>query len=127
MSQEELAEYLTNEIRNQDPLHSDLLRDLAKLASSPGVNEEDFHSTFLKVVTHSGIETRLQNAVFHLMRRKIFGLGGLHNHLNPRQTSLSHINKFQVGIGMQIRQQKKLTKAQLRFHYPLATMGATDK
>ncbi len=54
----------------QESLHAGLLRDLAKLAASPSVKEEDFHTTFLKALGRSGIETRLQNAVFHLLRNR---------------------------------------------------------
>ena len=37
----------------KDSLHSELLRDLAKVAASPAVKEEDFHSTFLKALGRS--------------------------------------------------------------------------
>ena len=37
----------------KDSLHSELLRDLAKVAASPAVKEEDFHTTFLKALGRS--------------------------------------------------------------------------
>ncbi len=67
-----LCELIAEEIRSQDSSSVSssglLLRDLSKLASSPSVTEEDFHATFLKALSRSGLETRLQNAVFHLLR-----------------------------------------------------------
>ncbi|XP_040575827.1 TBC1 domain family member 19 [Lepeophtheirus salmonis] len=65
-----IAERLSAEIRSQESLHKGLYRDLLKIAASPSVHEEDFHTTFLKALSRSGIETRLQNAVFHLLRTK---------------------------------------------------------
>ena len=64
---EVVAERLATEIRSQESLHGSLLKDLAKVAASPNVEEEEFHTTFLRALGRSGLETRLQNAVFHLL------------------------------------------------------------
>ena len=68
---EAVAERLAAEIRGQESLHASLLKDLAKVAASPNVDEGDFHTTFLRALGRSGLETRLQNAVFHLLRTKV--------------------------------------------------------
>ena len=43
----------TNKHSEKDSLHTELLRDLAKVAASPAVKEEDFHTTFLKALARS--------------------------------------------------------------------------
>ena len=58
MNSDALAEKLANEIRSQESLHSSLLKDLAELASSPNVTEDDFHTSFLKTLSKSGLETK---------------------------------------------------------------------
>lgn len=58
MNADALAEKLANEIRSQDALHSSLLKDLAELASRPEVTEDDFHTSFLKALSKSGLETK---------------------------------------------------------------------
>ena len=66
-----ISERIAAEIRSQESLHASLLKDLAKVAASPCVDDgENFHTTFLKALSKSGLETRLQNAVFHLLRTK---------------------------------------------------------
>ena len=66
-----VSERIAAEIRSQESFHSSLLKDLAKVAASPSVDDgENFHSTFLRALNKSGLETRLQNAVFHLLRTK---------------------------------------------------------
>ncbi len=75
---EALCGRLAVEIRGQETLHASLLKvqlyyfflgfnpyflttsfqDLARLAASPSVSEEDFHATFLKALSRSGLETR---------------------------------------------------------------------
>jgi hypothetical protein len=55
-------------IRSQESLHSALLKDLSKLAASPAVTESEFHTTFLRALGRSGLETRLQ--VELLMNKK---------------------------------------------------------
>ena len=45
-----VSERLASEIRSQESVNSSLLRDLAELASSPAVKEEDFHASFLKAL-----------------------------------------------------------------------------
>ena len=66
-----VSERIAAEIRSQESLHTSLLKDLAKIAASPCVDDgENFHTTFLKALNRSGLETRLQNAVFHLLKSK---------------------------------------------------------
>ena len=66
-----VSERIAAEIRSQESFHSSLLKDLAKVAASPSVDDgENFHNTFLRALNRSGLETRLQNAVFHLLRTK---------------------------------------------------------
>ncbi len=55
---EALCNRLASEIKGQESLHASLLRDLARLAAGPAVSEEDFHATFLKALSRSGLETR---------------------------------------------------------------------
>ena len=45
-----VADKLAQDIRSQDSLHEPMVKDLAKLAASSTVTEEDFHSTFLKAL-----------------------------------------------------------------------------
>ena len=45
-----VADKLAQDIRTQDSLHEPMVKDLAKLAASSTVTEEDFHSTFLKAL-----------------------------------------------------------------------------
>ena len=61
--QDHIAERLAAEIRSDEALHTGLLRDLAKLAASPSVDEEDFHATFLKALGKSGEMRKLLKAV----------------------------------------------------------------
>ena len=66
-----VSERIAAEIHTQESFHSSLLKDLAKVAASPCVDDgETFHTTFLRALNRSGLETRLQNAVFHLLRTK---------------------------------------------------------
>ncbi len=122
MNAESIAEKLTQEIRVQESLHAPLVKDLAKLAASTAVTEEDFHTTFLKtlgryannsypwdICSHfcllhfrSGIETRLQNAVFHLLRTKGSDHWALHSHQTRRQEPLAYMIKIQVSLSRRV-------------------------
>lgn len=50
MNAESVAEKLAQDIRSQESLHGSMVKDLAKLAASSAVSEEDFHATFLKAL-----------------------------------------------------------------------------
>ena len=50
MNAQSVADKLAGDIRNQGSLHEPMVKDLAKLAASSAVTEEDFHSTFLKAL-----------------------------------------------------------------------------
>ena len=93
---EAIADRLSTEIRSQENLHACLLRDLAQLASSPSVSEDDFHATFLKALGRSGLETRLQNAVFHLLRNKKLEEWVVNAARTRRKEPLAYMVKVQV-------------------------------
>ena len=48
MNVESVADKLAQDIRSEESLHGPMVKDLAKLAASTAVTEEDFHATFLK-------------------------------------------------------------------------------
>lgn len=50
MSVESVADKLAQDIRSEESLHGPMVKDLAKLAASTAVTEEDFHATFLKAL-----------------------------------------------------------------------------
>ena len=51
-------------------VYPELLEELQKLVASPLITETEFPATFLRSFAASGIETKLKNHVFHLMRSK---------------------------------------------------------
>jgi hypothetical protein len=51
-------------------VYPELLEELQKLVASPLITENEFPATFLRSFAASGIETKLKNHVFHLMRSK---------------------------------------------------------
>jgi hypothetical protein len=52
-------------------VYPELLEELQKLVASPLITETEFPATFLRSFAASGIETKLKNHVFHLMRSKV--------------------------------------------------------
>ena len=96
MNVESVADKLAQDIRCEESLHGPMVKDLAKLAASSSVTEEDFHATFLKALGRSGIETRLQNAVFHLLRTKAPAQWVMHSHQTRQQEPLAYMLKIQV-------------------------------
>ena len=53
-----VSERIAAEIRSQESFYSSLLKDLAKVAASPSVDDGDnFHNTFLRALNKSGLET----------------------------------------------------------------------
>ena len=50
MNVESVADKLAQDIRSEESLHGPMVKDLAKLAASTAVTEEDFHATFLKAL-----------------------------------------------------------------------------
>ena len=50
MNVESVVDELANDIRSEDSIHGPVVKDLAKLAASSAVTEEDFHATFLKAL-----------------------------------------------------------------------------
>ena len=50
MNVESVVDKLAQDIRSEDAIHGPVVKDLAKLAASSAVTEEDFHATFLKAL-----------------------------------------------------------------------------
>ena len=50
MNVESVADKLAQDIRGDESLHGPMVKDLAKLAASSAVNEEDFHASLLRAL-----------------------------------------------------------------------------
>ena len=71
------------------------MEDLQKLVASPLVTENEFPSTFLKALATSGVETKLKNCVFHLMRSKGLEKWIQEQHSGRVREPLAYIAKVQ--------------------------------
>ena len=73
MNVESVADKLAQDIRSEESLHGPMVKDLAKLAASTAVTEEDFHATFLKalgrlLLMYTNICSRTYNYITAVMQ-----------------------------------------------------------
>merc|ERR1719195_2099038 len=91
---QQVAQKLADLIQCQD-VYPELMEDLQKLVASPMVTESEFPSTFLKALSTSGVETKLKNCVFHLMRSKGLEKWILEQHSGRVREPLVYVAKVQ--------------------------------